>query len=134
LTYDNGWFSGIFDSDGSIYLNDKSGQILISVSQKDIYILEPLVELYGGKIYIHGKLNAFKYTISRKAEILDLIKNYFSKYPSRTDRISRLSLVSDFYKLRNLHAHKSSPESAKGKAWHYFLVKWNKYIRPKEKK
>jgi len=133
LTYNNGWLSGIFDSDGSIYLNDKSGQIFISISQKDLYILQPLVELYGGKIYPHGKVNAFKYTISRKTEILDLIKNYFSKYPSRTDRISRLSLVSDFYRLRNLHAHNSSPKSAKGKAWHYFLVKWSKYIRGKEK-
>ena len=104
-------------------MNDKSGQIFISISQKDLYILQPLVELYGGKIYPHGKVNAFKYTISRKTEILDLIKNYFSKYPSRTDRISRLSLVSDFYRLRNLHAHNSSPKSAKGKAWHYFLVK-----------
>jgi hypothetical protein len=133
LTYNNGWFSGIFDSDGSIYLNEKSGQIFISVSQKDIYILDALVELYGGKIYPHGNLNAFKFVISRKSEILDLIKNYFSKYPSRTDRISRLSLVSDFYYLRNLHAHNSSPKSEKGKAWHYFLVKWNKYTQSKEK-
>jgi hypothetical protein len=133
LTYNNGWFSGIFDSDGSIYLNDKSGQIFITISQKELYILEPLVALYGGKIYPHGKINTFKYTISRKTDILALIKNYFSKYPSRTDRISRLSLISDFYQLRNLHAHNSSPISAQGKAWHYFLVKWNKYIRPKEK-
>jgi hypothetical protein len=85
--------------------------------------LEPLVELYGGKIYPHGKLNTFKYVISRKKEILDLIKFYFSKYPSRTDRISRLSVVSEFYHLRNLHAHKSSINTNKGKAWHYFLVK-----------
>ena len=133
LTYNNGWLSGIFDSDGSIYLNGNSGQIFISISQKDLYILEPLVALYGGKIYPHGKVNAFKYSIYRKTEILSLIKNYFSKYPSRTDRISRLSLVSDFYRLRNFHAHNSSPLSAQGKAWHYFLVKWNKYIRPKEK-
>jgi hypothetical protein len=48
LTYNNGWFSGIFDSDGSIYLSEKSGQIFISVSQKDIYILESLIKLYGG--------------------------------------------------------------------------------------
>jgi hypothetical protein len=133
LTYNNGWFSGIFDSDGSIYLNDKSGQIFISVSQKELYILESLVKIYGGKIYPYGKINAFKYIISRKLEILNLIKNYFSKYPSRTERFSRINLVSDFYFLRNLHAHNSSPNSTKGKAWHYFLVKWNKYIRSNEK-
>ena len=28
LTFSNGWFSGFIDSDGSIYLNEKSGQIL----------------------------------------------------------------------------------------------------------
>ena len=64
LTYYNGWLAGFFDTDGSIYLNDKSGQIFITASQKNRFILEALVELYrpaaraprsgaqrGGKIY-----------------------------------------------------------------------------------
>ena len=46
LTYHNGWLSGFIDSDGSVYLNEKSGQIFISVSEKNRFLLEPL--LYGG--------------------------------------------------------------------------------------
>ena len=31
LTYSSGWFAGFFDSDGSIYMNDASGQLFITV-------------------------------------------------------------------------------------------------------
>ena len=34
LTYDNGWLSGFIDSDGSIYIDEKSGQLIISITQK----------------------------------------------------------------------------------------------------
>ena len=47
LTYYNGWFAGFFDTDGSIYLNEKSGQIFITATQKNRFILEALVELYS---------------------------------------------------------------------------------------
>lgn len=33
LTYNNGWFSGLLDSDGSVYI-EESGQLIISVTQK----------------------------------------------------------------------------------------------------
>ena len=60
LTYYNSWFSGFFDSDGSIYLNVSSGQIFITASQKNKLLLDPLVELYGGSIYTLPKVQAFK--------------------------------------------------------------------------
>jgi hypothetical protein len=60
LTFYNGWFSGFFDSDGSIYMNDKSGQLFLTISQKNKFILEKLVELYGGTIYVMVKQDAFK--------------------------------------------------------------------------
>lgn len=70
LTYYNGWFSGFIDSDGSIYLNEKSGQIFISASQKNKYLLEPLIKLYSGRIDItNPKAEAFKYIIYRKQEV-----------------------------------------------------------------
>ncbi|RKF61147.1 Intron-encoded RNA maturase bI4 [Erysiphe neolycopersici] len=52
--------AGFFDSDGSIYLNDQSGQIFITASQKNRFILDALVELYGGQIYAMVKVGAFK--------------------------------------------------------------------------
>lgn len=42
LTYYNGWFSGLVDSDGSIHIDEKSRQLIISVTQKNKYLLEPL--------------------------------------------------------------------------------------------
>jgi hypothetical protein len=60
LTYNSGWFAGFFDSDGSIYMNDKSGQLFITASQKNKYILDALVVLYGGTIYPMVKVGAFK--------------------------------------------------------------------------
>lgn len=31
LTFNNGWLSGFIDSDGSIYYNEASGQVFISI-------------------------------------------------------------------------------------------------------
>lgn len=62
LTYYNGWLSGFFDTDGSIYLNDASGQIFITATQKNRFILDILVELYGGTIYPMVKQGAFQWT------------------------------------------------------------------------
>jgi hypothetical protein len=60
LRFDNAWFSGFFDSDGSIYLNLLSGQVFITASQKNKFILDILTPLYGGTIYPMIKQGAFK--------------------------------------------------------------------------
>jgi hypothetical protein len=52
--------SGFFDTDGSIYLNETSGQMFITASQKNRFLLEALVKLYGGTIYPMVKQEAFK--------------------------------------------------------------------------
>jgi LAGLIDADG endonuclease len=101
LTYNNGWFSGLLDSDGSIYFNEKAGQLYISVTQKNKFLLEPLRDLYGGKIYILSpKIEAFKYTIYRKTEVLNLIDDYLKKYPLKTAKSFRVQLAKDYYLLR----------------------------------
>lgn len=125
LTYYNGWLAGFFDTDGSIYLNDKSGQIFITASQKNRFILEVLVDLYGGQIYPMVKQNAFKWTCFRKPEILALANDYFKVNPCRSEKLTRLTMANKFYELRQLHAHAASPNSVLGKAWKYFMVKWD---------
>ena len=128
LTFYSGWFAGFFDTDGSVYLNDKSGQIFITVSQKNRFILEALVELYGGTIYPMVKQEAFKWTCFKKKEILSLVNDYFKVNPCRSEKITRLSMCNRFYELRGLHAHTALPNSDLGKAWKHFLVKLNQLV------
>lgn len=70
LTYYNGRFSGLVDSDGSIHIDEKSRQLIISVTQKNKYLLEPFAShknLYGGRIKILRSKEGFQYSIYRKA-------------------------------------------------------------------
>ncbi|HEY0629762.1 MAG TPA: hypothetical protein VGD23_10585 [Sphingomicrobium sp.] len=41
-------------------MNDISGQLFLTVSQKNRFLLDALVELYGGNIYPMVKQGAFK--------------------------------------------------------------------------
>ena len=131
LTYFNGWLSGFFDTDGSIYLNDASGQIYITVCQKNRFILEALVELYGGTIYPMVKQEAFKWTCYKKKEVLSLVNNYFKINPCKSKKTLRINMVDKFYELRKLHAHKASANSVLGKAWKHYLIKWNSIVSSK---
>jgi hypothetical protein len=128
LTYYNGWLAGFFDSDGSIYFNDKSGQIFITATQKNRFILDALVELYGGTIYPMIKQGAFKWTCYKKKEILSLVNDYFKVNPCRSEKLTRLTMANRFYELRQLHAHSASPNSDLSKAWKHYLVKWNSFL------
>ncbi len=126
LSYDNGWFAGFFDSDGSVYLNLLSDQIFITVSQKNKFLLDSLVILYGGTIYPMVKVGAFKWTVFRKDEILSLL-NYFEKCPSMSAKHNRLKLITKYLELRSFKAHKALPNTLLGKAWTNFLKKWNNF-------
>ena len=131
LTYYNGWFAGFFDADGSIYMNELSGQLFITASQKNKFLLDALVELYGGKIYPMVKVGAFKWTCFRKNEILSLVNDYFRVNPPRSEKRVRLYMVDKFYDLRGQHAHSATPGSVLGKAWKNFTVKWNQVVGSK---
>jgi hypothetical protein len=125
LTFNNGWLSGFIDSDGSIYYNESSGQVFISISQKNKYLLEPLISLYGGRVDINSpKIEAFKYVLYRKAELFNLIDNYFSKYPLRTEKMKRINLIKEFYLVR---ISKKNKDIVKFNEWVKFKDRWEKY-------
>ena len=124
LTFYNGWLSGFIDSDGSIYMSEESGQVFISITQKNKYLLDPLIHLYGGRVYIQGKVEAFKYIVYRKNELFNLIDNYFDKYPLRTKKASRVKLIKQFYLV---HISKNNKDIEKLKNWVLFKDKWEKY-------
>lgn len=126
LTYENAWFSGFFHSDGSIYLNLLSSQVFITVSQKNKFLLDSLVSLYGGTIYPMVKVGAFKWSVFRKDKITKLLA-YFDVNPSRSAKHKRLKLLKDYYELKILKAHIASSNSLLGKNWILFLKKWENF-------
>ena len=100
------------DSDGSIYIDEKLGQVIISVTQKNKLLLEPLQILYGGRIEILKSKEAFQYSIYRKEEILKLIDNYFKEYPLRSSKAHKINLIKDFYCFKDYkNIESSSPEN-----------------------
>ena len=131
LTYYNGWLSGFFDADGSIYLNDSSGQIYITATQKNRFLLDDLVKLYGGTIYVMAKQGAFKWTCFRKNEILCLVNDYFKVNPCKSEKLIRLNITEKFYELRKIHAHSAKPDTVLGKVWKDYMFKWNSVIKDK---
>jgi hypothetical protein len=131
LTFHNGWLSGFIDSDGSLYYNEGSGQVFIGITQKNRYLLEPLISIYGGRIDILSpKTEAFKYVIYRKAELFNLIDTYFNKYPLKTEKMKRVNLIKDFYVLqiyKNSGYEGGFPILQKFNEWIKFKDKWAKF-------
>ena len=69
--------------------------------KKNIYLLEPVINIYGGRVYAsNSRGEAFKYTIYRKKELLYMIYNYLYKYPLKTLKANRVKLIKDFYVVR----------------------------------
>ena len=128
LTYNNGWLSGFFDADGSVTLNSNNGQLAITLTQKTSEILQPLLDIYGGSIYIDRASNNFKWYISDKEGIINLI-SYFKKYHPRSLKKNRLHLIPRCYELKEIGAHKALEETHPllAKSWVIFKAKWAKY-------
>jgi hypothetical protein len=58
--------------------------------------------LYGGKICILSpKVEAFKFFIFRKKEVLNLVDVYFKNFPLKSSKASKINLIKDFYLLQH---------------------------------
>jgi hypothetical protein len=99
----------------------------MSASQKTSELLTPLVELFGGYVYIdRGGHGSFKWYVTKKEDILNLIE-YFKKYPSRSAKNNRLHLIPKYFKLKDMQAENASPDTHLRKSWEIFLNKWLNY-------
>lgn len=124
LTYDNNWLSGFLDADGTITINKTNNQLSIYISQKNIYLLEIIKNIYGGNIYIDkSKYESYKQYYSNKEDILFLLE-YLKISPLRTAKKSRISLIKEFYYQKSLKLDSINKE----KAWKYFYDKWLNYL------
>jgi len=127
LEYNSGWLAGFFDADGTIVINTSNWQLSISIGQKNSELLYPLVDLYGGHVYIdRGSSQSFKWYMTKKEDIIKLLE-YFRKYSSRSGKKKRLHLIPKYYELKALKAHKAEQGSCLEKSWQYFLNKWQNY-------
>ena len=98
----------------------------ITASQKNKLLLDPLLDLYGGSIYLSNGKEHFKWIVYKKKEVINLL-DYFKLYSPRSAKLGRIKLIPKYYELRKLGAHKALEKSILGKAWKQFLIKWNSY-------
>jgi len=71
--------------------------LVLSITQKNKFLLDPLNRLYCGRINILSSKDAFQYSIYRKNEILNLLDHYFIQYPLRSSKAYKLKMIKDFY-------------------------------------
>lgn len=128
LEYHSRYLAGLVDSDGSIYMNIISQQVFITISQKNRYLLDIICSVYGGTVYSANKNNtAFKWIVSRRGEVLDLVDNYFHWNSCVSAKNKRFGMIKEFYKLSSLGATKSTFDSPLGKSLLSFKDRWDRY-------
>ena len=127
LTYNNGWMSGLLDSDGSIYFNISSSQLFITIANNNKCLLDLLIPLYGGSIYLTNSSGlSFKWLVFKKEELLNLL-NYFKVCSLYSTKLHRIQLIPHYFELRKIKAHLKSPETIEGKLWINFQDKQGKF-------
>nr|WKF48436.1 LAGLIDADG endonuclease [Synchytrium endobioticum] len=129
LNYQSGYLSGLFDTDGSVYLdsNRLSQQVFITVSQKKRDLLDIICSVYGGKVSpANANISAFKWIVSKKLDVLYLIDNYFHWNNCVSAQNKKFGLVKEFYRLSSLGAFQAQPETVLGKALIAFISRWDK--------
>lgn len=94
LTYNNGWLAGFLDGDGTVTINKSNAQLSISVSQKTSELLTPLIDIYGGNVYIdRGSHQSFKWYITKREDILKLIESCASLKTILQDQLKKLDFT-----------------------------------------
>lgn len=125
LEYNSAYLSGLFDSDGSVYYNKQSMQVFITVTQKGRELLDILVPVYGGVVRSSNKnATAFKWTVSKKMDVLNLIDNYFHWNNCVSAKNKKFGLVKHFYYLSSIGALKAPEDSVLGRSFISFVKRW----------
>ena len=125
LDYNSAYLSGLFDADGSVYYNKQSMQVFITVTQKGRDLLDILEAVYGGVVRPSNKnATAFKWTVSKKDDILNLIDNYFHWNNCVSAKNKKFGMVKQFYFLSKIGALKAPEDSVLGRSFSQFVNRW----------
>lgn len=125
LTYENGWFAGFFDGDGTLGYSFKKGwpQLVVSVSNKKAEDCKPFQRIFGGVVRLDRGSNTHKWEIYSKEAILFFCE-YLKKYPLRSHKSKRIRLIPQFFKLREIRAYSHSSQTSTYKAWCLLEKNW----------
>ena len=69
------------------------------MTQKNKYLLDPIRDLYSGRILLLKSKEAFEYSIYRKQEILNLLDNYLINYPLKSSKRHKIDLIKQLFSL-----------------------------------
>jgi hypothetical protein len=125
LIYNSSYLSGLFDTDGSIYYSRQSIQVFITISQKGRELLDKLVPIYGGVVKSSNKNEtAFKWIVSKKSDVLNLIDNYFHWNNCVSAKNKKFGMVKQFYFLSSIGAVNATEDSVLEKSFNQFVERW----------
>lgn len=125
LNLNTAWFAGFFDGDGTLsyYFKNQWPQLVISVSNKKAEDCDFFRQAFGGIVRLDKRSNTYKWEIYKK-ESLIFFYNYLKKYPLRSYKKKRVSLIPEFLQLREIRAYSQPEETKTYKAWTLFEKKW----------
>lgn len=128
LTFENSWFSGFFDADGTIGYSFKKGypQLTVSISNKYKVNLLPFQQFFGGSIRFDKAANVSKWELYSKEEIF-FFYDYIKKHPLHSAKKKRFFLLKRFYLLVSCRAYNQERGSLLNKAWLRFDEQWNTF-------
>lgn len=98
------WLSGFFEGVGYVNLNSNNYQISISISQKKLFILDKIKNIYGGDIYFDKSWDGYKWEISDKNDLIKMFE-YFTLYPLKSQKNADLISVKRFFRYKLLDYH-----------------------------
>lgn len=127
LIINNYWFTGYFDICGNIIakFNISSPLIIISVSNKHKIDVDPFLIFNGNISYNKSGYGNYIWSISNKSDINNILE-YFKLNSLRSHKLSKISLIHKFYKLKLEKAYQQLENSSLYKSWKLLEIKWDK--------
>jgi len=75
------------------------------MSNKDEYALQIIKNVYGGSVKLRSNVNAFRYVLYRKSNLLTLIKNV-NGHIRNPKRLKQMELICNKYNLNLIYPNK----------------------------